>query len=224
MDSQMPVDPVQHLIALDEKNKLCFDCKTAESTCISVNQGITLCEQCANKHKELGYAISLTVPLKGLDDRYVFDFVLMGGNGKLETFLGAFQFAPETALADKYKSRAMDYYRRNLKSLVYHLGEIMKDFEDAQATEVVKDAVNIFPEFETYEVKVQTENRFFGFFKKLGNEVKEVGSKAGSGLKAAGTFIGEKTKNAYGDIKNKMTNKKQEGEPKTEKQPEKEGQ
>ena len=216
MDSQMPVDPIQHLIALDEKNKLCFECKTAEATTISVNQGITLCEQCSSKHKELGYAISLVVPLKGLQDRYIFDFVLMGGNNKLETFLSAFQFAAETTLADKYKSKAMDYYRRNLKSLVYHLGEIMKDFEDAQATEVAKDAVNVFPEFETYEVKVQTENKFFGFFKKLGNEVKEVGTKAGTGLKAAGTFIGEKTKNAYDDIKNKVAGKKQEGETKTE--------
>ena len=216
----MPVDPIQHLIALDEKNKLCFDCKTAESTSISANQGITLCDQCASKHKELGYGISFIAPLKGLQDRYIFDFVLTGGNNKLETFLSAFKFAPEATLADKYKSKAMDYYRRNLKSIIYHLGEIMKDFEDAQATEVAKDAVNIFPEFETYEVKIQTENKFFGFFKKLGNEVKEVGTKAGTGLKAAGTFIGEKTKNAYDGVKNKMI-KKPEEEVKTETQPDK---
>lgn len=210
MDSQMPVDPAQHLNALDEKNKLCFDCKTKESKVISVNQGITLCEECAALHKELGHGISFIAPLKGLIDRYVFDFVLMGGNGKLEAFLSKFTFPPETTLANKYKSKAMDYYRRNLKSMVYYLGEIIQDFEDAQGTEVVNEPANVFPEFETYEVKVQTENKFFGFFKKLGNEVKEVGTKAGSGLKAAGTFIGEKTMNAYGDIKNKMTKKTDE--------------
>lgn len=113
----------------------------------------------------------------------------MEDTNKLETFLSKYTYPPETTLADKYKSIVMDYYRRNLQTTVYHLGEGNVHFKYGKAHEVVKEPFNVIPEFEYYVVKTEQENKIFGFFKKIGNEIKEVGDKAGTGLKAAGTFI-----------------------------------
>ena len=49
--TQMPtptVNPVMEALNADETNKKCVDCKKGKATCISINNGITLCEKCHN--------------------------------------------------------------------------------------------------------------------------------------------------------------------------------
>ena len=74
------VNPIKEVLSADETNKKCVDCKKGKATCISVNNGITLCGECANLHVSFGKGISFVHPIDDEWDTYLLTFLKKGGN------------------------------------------------------------------------------------------------------------------------------------------------
>ena len=210
------VNPVREALNADATNKLCVDCKKGKATCISINNGVTLCGECANLHVTFGKGISFVHPIDDEWDTYLLSFLEKGGNAKFVAFCeqnGISSMTPE----NKYMTRAADYYRRNLKATVLGLGEINKDY--AKPEEIIPNPSNAFPEFTNYILPSQSRpkepepNPVFGWFRKVSNSVSASAKslndkfkatkfgqqlsiaedKVNQKLKKAGTYIAEKS-------------------------------
>ena len=44
---------LNYFCSLDSENKLCFDCGGAFPKFVSINNGVFLCESCAENHKKI---------------------------------------------------------------------------------------------------------------------------------------------------------------------------
>ena len=100
----------------------------------------------------------------------------MGSNTKFKRFLTKENVDSSLSIKDKYRTQAVDYYRKNLKAKVEGKDEVKKEFENPN--EIIKDIDDNFPEFnKKYVVKNQvlrkgnliTQNRFS--FKYIFNKV-----------------------------------------------------
>ena len=47
---------------IDRLNKYCVDCNEYLPKIISLNNGVFICEKCAEEHKKLGNSIDFTIP------------------------------------------------------------------------------------------------------------------------------------------------------------------
>jgi hypothetical protein len=215
---------IEDIMAADQSNRTCIDCNINDSAFISINQGVTVCSQCVQEHRKLGNGISFIVPLSGPWDSYLLEFILLGGNSKFMSFMTQHEIQ-FSAIEEKYNSKACDYYRRNLKTKVLHLGTIKEDFD--KGNEVGKFP-NVFPEFESYTIDLsdlETKDKFVGFFKNIGTrikyqthvgvekisqsslgmKIKEAGEKTGEQLKKAGSLVKETTGQIGGKVKGAVT-------------------
>ena len=241
-EQSQKINPIKEILSADETNKKCVDCKKGKSTCISVNNGVTLCGECANLHVTFGKGISFVHPIDDEWDTYLLTFLKKGGNAKFVAFCdenGISSMPPE----NRYMTRAVDYYRRNLKADVLNLGKISKDY--VKAEELINNPINCFPEFTNYVLPSQNKpkepepNAVVGWLKKMGisittgakslnekfkatkfaQQLTIANEKVGEQLKKAGTYIaekstvvGEKMKITYADLKTKIASKNNEGE------------
>ena len=204
------------ILDLYEANRKCADCNSENPRMISVNNGITLCEKCAEEHKKLGNSISYIRKLTDPIDEYILNFFKKGGNGKFKFTCDTLKIDLSLPIEKKYKTYGLDYYRRNLKNKVLGEKEIEVDFPLEKVNEEVEDPINLFPEFENYGTKNEEDSIFknapewvnkvgnkLKFFKqkisdKIGEiqikeKIKNGGNAALNGFKKAGTFIAEKT-------------------------------
>ena len=205
------------ILDLYEANRKCADCNSENPRMISVNNGITLCEKCAEEHKKLGNSISYIRKLTDPIDEYILKFYKKGGNGKFKFTCDTLKIDSTLPIEKKYKTNGLDYYRRNLKNKVLGEKEIEIDFPLDKVNEEVVDPINIFPEFDNYGIKNEEDDSIFKnapeWVNKLGNKlkffkqkisdkiseiqikdkIKSGGNAALNGLKNAGSFIVEKT-------------------------------
>ena len=205
------------ILDLYEANRKCADCNSENPRMISVNNGITLCEKCAEEHKKLGNSISYIRKLTDPIDEYILNFFKKGGNGKFKFTCDTLKIDLSLPIEKKYKTYGLDYYRRNLKNKVLGEKEIEIDFPLDKVNEEVVDPINIFPEFDNYGIKNEEDDSIFKnatewlnivgnklkFLKdKISNKIDEIqikdkiksgGNAALNGLKNAGSFIVEKT-------------------------------
>lgn len=215
--SQISINPLEEIINSDPKNKACADCKEEPTTVVSINQGVALCNKCATLHTVLGNGISFLHPMNFEWDTYLIEFFKKGGNSKFIEFCEKNGIS-ELPVDQKYKTKAADYYRRNLKAVILGLGEITKDYENGK--EIVENPKNAFPEFMNYllpsQISMQVEpqkGKFSSWFKRVGDSIAngakklnnklkstkfgqtltQASEKAETQLKKAGTFIVEKT-------------------------------
>ena len=213
MQQQSAVPALTQIITADTQNELCVTCNT-KSTHASINNGITLCTACANIHKEkLTYDVSYIRALDERWDTYLISFLLKGGNTKFKQALSELPSNSQSPdqLVLTYHSKAIDYYRRNLKANVMKLGKIEKDYTNA-SDDAGKE--NIFPEFETYTV-AEGNDGVVGNLKQIGRtivsnakdlssgfgkKVVEVGAETGKKLQQAKTFI----VGGAGSVKNRI--------------------
>ena len=72
---------------IDEDNYNCVDCGTPQSNYISINNGVTLCDNCAEIHKKFGQNISFLLNINDELDEYLFNFIVFGSNTKFKRFL-----------------------------------------------------------------------------------------------------------------------------------------
>ena len=136
--------------SLDKKNSTCNDCGEPDVKYVSVNNGITLCELCAQIHKNFGYEISFIRSLEDQFDDYLVGFFIYGGNKKFRKKMRNMGVNLDQKKGNLYRTFGADFYRRNLKSIVKGNSQLDIDFE--KASDVMKDETNNFPEFANYIV------------------------------------------------------------------------
>ena len=145
------------LFSLDKKNSTCNDCGDTQVKYVSINNGITLCELCAQIHKNFGYEISFIRNIDDQFDEYLVNFFIYGGNKKFRKKLRSMGVNLDQKKGNLYRTYGADYYRRNLKSLVKGNSQLDIDFE--QANDIMKNETNNFPEFANYIINSNYENK-----------------------------------------------------------------
>ena len=145
------------LFSLDKKNSSCNDCGDADVKYVSVNNGITLCELCAQIHRNFGYEISFIRSIEDQFDDYLVGFFIYGGNKKFRKKMRNMGVDLDQKKGNLYRTFGADYYRRNLKSVVKGNSQLDIDFE--KANDVMKDETNNFPEFANYVINSNYDKR-----------------------------------------------------------------
>ena len=141
------VDKNNIIYSIDEENKLCVDCGAENPTKVSINNGIIICEKCAEEHEKLGHSISFIKNIEDDFDEFLIHFIVMGSNTKFKRFLTQEKVDKTLPIETKYKTNAVCFYRKNLKAKVEGKNELPKDFEDPNGV-VGEEDDNTFPEFQ----------------------------------------------------------------------------
>ena len=144
----MEISFKQTIFSLDSKNKKCNDCEEEDVKFVSINNGITLCELCAQIHQNFGNQISYIRNIEDEFDDYLMNFFIYGGNKKFRRALRHMGVNLDVKKGTLYRTYGADFYRRNLKSIVKGNSQLEKDFKDPN--EVMPNDSNSFPEFENY--------------------------------------------------------------------------
>lgn len=153
----MEISFKQTIFSLDSKNQKCNDCGEPDVKFVSVNNGITLCELCAQIHKNFGFQISYIRSIEDEFDDYLMNYFIYGGNKKFRKTLRNMGVNLDEKKAHLYRTFGADYYRRNLKSIVKGNSQLEKDFSNAN--EVMQIESNAFPEFENYIINSYNKNQ-----------------------------------------------------------------
>ncbi len=105
-------------------NSNCCDCNSEKPKWTSLTNGIFLCLKCAGIHRSLGVDISVirSLQIDSWTDKQIL-YLTKGGNNKFKMFLSEYKIDLNSSPELKYKSKAADYYRKNLKN------EIEKTFD-----------------------------------------------------------------------------------------------
>ena len=111
----------------DEYNYMCFDCHTEleDLDYFDLKNGIFLCRNCAQQHARLSKEITqpMTGKIRGLDEK---DLLILyyGGNKNLFDFIKRhYPLLENMQMKEKYATKAMDYYRKLLRSKIYDESE-----------------------------------------------------------------------------------------------------
>ena len=222
----MEISFKQTIFSLDSKNKKCNDCDDDDVKFVSINNGITLCELCAQIHKNFGNQISYIRSIEDEFDDYLMNFFIYGGNKKFRRTLRNMGVNLDVKKGNLYRTFGVDYYRRNLKSIVKGNSQLDKDFDNPN--EVMKINSNAFPEFENYIIKgAPQENQtkmeqakkvlgnigsgLFSFGKKMYSGVKQGANyvavkaqPATTQIKKGAVYMGHQVGGAYTNLKNKI--------------------
>lgn len=194
------------IVSMDEENKKCVDCEAENPTKISLNNGVLICESCAEKHLQLGYSISYIRDLNDEFDEYLLNYLTLGSNSKFKRFLVDEHIDESYPIEKKYLTKACDYYRRILKLKVR--GDALFDKNYENPNEILEAPENFFPEFENYQLKkinpvhsktkVQQAKNVLSHF---GAGLFGFGKKAVSGIKQGANFVAVKAQPATKQIK-----------------------
>ena len=133
---------------IDKLNKNCVDCNEYLPTIISLNNGVIICEKCAEEHKKLGNSISYLKNINDKFDTYLIKYVQFGGNSKFQTFCLNNEIDVDLPIEKKYKTVGINFYRKNLKLRVFDKKILTKDF--LNPNQILENIENIFPEFDNY--------------------------------------------------------------------------
>ena len=184
------------LLSIDEENNKCVDCGKENPTRVSVNNGVIICEECAEKHNQLGSMISYVLDINGEFDEYLLNYFTLGGNSKFKKFINEENIDNSLPIEKKYITKAVDFYRKNLKHKVQGENLLEKNYENPN--EILEHPDNYFPEFQNYQIKkdvapgktkVQQAKSVMG---KIGGSLLGFGKKVYSGVKQGATYVGNK--------------------------------
>lgn len=107
------------LFEKDYENKTCVHCKSPMPTFTSINNAIIICQQCAEKHKALGYNISYVRELKDEWDPYLLSFFEMGGNSRFIRFSKKYEL-DDMPIEDKFRTNILEYYRLLVNQILFN--------------------------------------------------------------------------------------------------------
>ena len=144
----MEINFKETLFSIESRNRKCNDCGDDQVKYVSINNGITLCELCAQIHKNFGYQISYLRSIDDQFDDYLMGFFIYGGNKKFRRTLKQMGVNLDQKKGNLYRTYGVDFYRRNLKSIVKGNSQLDKDYDNPN--EVMKNVPNVFPEFQNY--------------------------------------------------------------------------
>ena len=187
-------------MTIDEENKVCVDCGKSNPTKVSINNGVIICEECAEKHEELGHSISFIKDIDDDFDGYLLNFIVFGSNSKFKRFLISEKIDPSLPIEKKYLTKACFFYRNNLKRKVK--GEELltnKDYEDANEIIEIENVEDNYPEFEHYKMKSKVihdgelKKKEETTLNKLSGSIFSIGKKMYGGIKYGANFVAKKT-------------------------------
>ena len=110
VDYSDSLNVIKYLLEKDFENKLCVECKSPKPSYASINNAILLCENCAEKHKELGYNISYIRDLKDEWDHYLLAYFERGGNSRYIRLCEQYDLN-NMPIAEKLNTKILEYYR-----------------------------------------------------------------------------------------------------------------
>jgi hypothetical protein len=163
----MEINFKETLFSIESRNRKCNDCGDDGVKYVSINNGITLCELCAQIHKNFGYQISYLRSIDDEFDDYLMGFFIYGGNKKFRRTLKQMGVNLDQKKGNLYRTYGVDFYRRNLKSIVKGNSQLDKDY--VNPNEVMKTESNIFPEFQNYIINQN--NNFYPSQNYNGNDI-----------------------------------------------------
>ena len=137
----------------DYQNTFCVDCHSTIPDYCSINNGVFLCKNCAEKHIKLGYNFSYIHALKDKWDPYLISYMERGGNSR---FFNYFQLKSinieslEDSL-EKYRYNVTNIYRLTLRSEVL-ADEPPDDIPIESYKKYADKNVIYFPEFNNYKI------------------------------------------------------------------------
>ena len=114
----MEISFKQTLFSIDPKNKRCIDCGEKKVTYVSINNGVTICELCAQIHRQLGPQISSLHKIDEEFDDYSMNFFIYGGNKNFKKTLKNLGVNLDMQRSKLYQTYGLDYYRKYLLSKV----------------------------------------------------------------------------------------------------------
>ena len=138
---------------IDEENYNCVDCGKSPSNYISINNGITLCDDCAEIHKKFGQNISFLLNINDELDEYLFNFIVFGSNTKFKKFLEKENVDKNLNQKKKYKTNAVSFYRKILKNKVEGKQLPIKNYDNPNDIYENSDEDEEFNEFYDYEIE-----------------------------------------------------------------------
>ena len=107
----------------DDYNYMCFDChkELEDLDYFDLKNGIFLCSNCAQQHARLSKEITqpMTGKIRTLDEK---DLLILyyGGNKNLFDFIKRhYPLLENMEIKERYATKAMDYYRKLLRSKIY---------------------------------------------------------------------------------------------------------
>jgi len=120
-----------------EGNSNCCDCNAEKPKWASLNNGVFLCLKCAGVHRSLGIEVSTirSLQIDSWTDKQIL-YISKGGNARFKNNLLEYKIDPNSPTELKYKSKAADYYRKNLKNEIEKTSN-----KDYQPIEVVKPSL-----------------------------------------------------------------------------------
>jgi len=193
-------EKINLILAIDEENNKCADCENSNPTKISINNGIVICESCAERHLLLGPSISY---IKNIDDdldEYLLNFLVFGSNSKFKRFLISEQVDLSLPIEKKYITKACYFYRKNLKKKVKGENiETEKNYEKGDDP-MEEGGENDFEEFENYKIKskvihegsLKSKDNINTKLNKLGGSILSVGKKMFGGIKLGANYVEKK--------------------------------
>eukprot|EP00826_Nyctotherus_ovalis_P059723 TRINITY_DN8332_c0_g1_i6.p1 TRINITY_DN8332_c0_g1~~TRINITY_DN8332_c0_g1_i6.p1 ORF type:complete len:116 (-),score=15.11 TRINITY_DN8332_c0_g1_i6:6-353(-) len=96
---------------------LCCDCNGVNPMNASINNGIFLCDVCAEVHKTFGDQFSFVRSIPNNDWNYIcYLYMELGNNENFRGFMEKYSLLAEP-VAIRYTSRAAEYYRMRVSSL-----------------------------------------------------------------------------------------------------------
>ena len=100
-----------------EENKKCFDCGNIPARWTSLNNGIYLCHECSEEHKNFESGLN---KIKSINleqwNKSQLNIMKIGGNKRLKTFLENNNVPKNIDKKTLYNSKIMIYYRKQLKA------------------------------------------------------------------------------------------------------------
>ena len=143
-------------------NSKCSDCFSENPNFSSLNNGLFICEKCAEIHKStLGQTVSLVLPLSEIKDPKQILFLKLGGNENYKKLMFEYHLISSKDRIPKYRSKFSFWYRKNLEQLVEkeidpnYVGETLVKPDEKTGVEIEKTSME----------KVQ------GFFKSSGETI-----------------------------------------------------
>ena len=188
------------ILAIDEENNKCADCENSNPIKISINNGIVICESCAEKHLLLGPSISYIKDIDDDLDEYLLNFLVFGSNSKFKRFLISEQVGLSLPIEKKYITKACYFYRKNLKRKVKGENiETEKNYEKGDDP-MEEGGENDFEEFENYKIKskvihegsLKSKDNINTKLNKLGGSILSVGKKMFGGIKLGANYVEKK--------------------------------
>ena len=177
MISHTTTEEIFRQLRQDSENRSCFDCGDVDITHASVNLGVLLCGNCAQRHFTYGINISHIKSLKEPWSTRHLKLMTAGGNSSLRAFFQIYSIGESSPFEYKYKTVACEYYREMLKMMSEKTQIMMLTPTQEEGPLLMEEYKEQKPIIELKEVKKQR----FASVERCENALKSIKDSSGYG-------------------------------------------